>query len=60
MDFPSTRIQNWNSTKVACSRNNIIKEPFSIEGRLCTIVQVIGLVHYDVWGSTKTTSLGRI
>jgi hypothetical protein len=36
------------------------KEPFSTEGGLCTTVQAIGLVHYDVWGSTKTTSLGGI
>lgn len=36
------------------------KAPFSMEGRLCTTIQVIGLIHYDVWGSTKTTSLGGI
>lgn len=36
------------------------KEPYSTEGRLCTTIQVIGLVHYHVWGWTKTTSLGGI
>jgi hypothetical protein len=50
----------WYKCLKGCMFKKQHKEPFLTEGRLCTTVQVIGLVHYDVWGSTKTISLGGI